>query len=83
MKRTLDVTVQSTDLRVVVTYEIKNDGIGAYEFWGFPGYDKGADFVDIEKIIPEAPDGDDDALIRDNYEYLQEQISDIIMESNF
>lgn len=35
-----------------VDYCISNDGIGSYEYWGYVGYDKGVDYVEVENIEP-------------------------------
>jgi hypothetical protein len=35
-----------------IVYHIENDGIGHYEFWGAPGFDRGVDYVAIDDIIP-------------------------------
>lgn len=31
-------------------YEIENDGIGGYEYWGMRGYDKGTDYASVTCI---------------------------------
>ena len=31
-------------------YDIENDGIGGYEFWGMRGYDKGTDYAVVTDI---------------------------------
>lgn len=31
-----------------VTGHKENDGIGAYEYWGMPGYDKGTDYFEVD-----------------------------------
>lgn len=47
---------EEIDISVEVSYRWDNDGIGHYEFWGFPGYDKGIDFVEVESVTPKLPD---------------------------
>lgn len=31
---------------------IQNDGIGSYEFWGAPGYDRGTNYAEVENTGP-------------------------------
>jgi hypothetical protein len=40
------------DRECEIFYHIENDGIGAYELWGAPGFDRGTDFIQIYDIIP-------------------------------
>lgn len=40
------------NVEVEVSYHIDNDGIGAYEFWGAPGFDRGVDYAAVDKIVP-------------------------------
>lgn len=42
--RVYEVTLEVAD------YDIENDGIGSYEFWGQTGYDKGVDYPVITKL---------------------------------
>lgn len=48
--KTLDVEGR----KVLIEYEghWENNGIGKYEFWGAPGYDKGEDYVVIDEMRP-------------------------------
>jgi hypothetical protein len=39
-----------TDVLCTIEFEIKNDGIGHYEFWGSKGYDAGVDYAVIDSI---------------------------------
>lgn len=36
------------EVEVTISYYIENDGIGSYEAWGSPGYDKGTDYPVVE-----------------------------------
>ena len=46
-----DIKTNDPDI-IQVTFEAfpqwENDGIGGYEYWGAPGYDKGHDYVSLE-----------------------------------
>ena len=48
------ITLDVGDYKVLVEYQghWENDGIGKYEFQGQPGYDKGTDYVVIDRIEP-------------------------------
>lgn len=35
-------------LNTPVSVSVENDGIGAYEFWGYKGFDKGSDYSLVE-----------------------------------
>lgn len=43
----LDSRGEDIDIDVDCEYEINNNGIGPYEFWGQVGNDKGIDYVEI------------------------------------
>lgn len=43
---------EAEEIEVIVYYQIANDGIGHYEYWGAKCYDKGTDYVDIDDIQP-------------------------------
>ena len=51
--RTSTIGILDFDVEVEYDYRIENDGIGAYEFWGARGYDKGTDYVIVEDIRPQ------------------------------
>ena len=38
------------DVEITITFHYENDGIGSYEFWGTPGYDKGTDYPVIDDV---------------------------------
>ena len=48
------ITLDVDGYMVLVEYlgHWENDGIGKYEFQGQPGYDKGTDYVVIDKMVP-------------------------------
>lgn len=60
---TLEVTCGGIDWQVMaIATSIGNSGIGPYEFWGSPGFDKGRDYVEDYEIlgaIREDADGDE------------------------
>lgn len=60
---TLEVTCGGIDWQVMaIATSIGNSGIGPYEFWGSPGFDKGRDYVEDYEIlgaIREGADGDE------------------------
>ena len=51
MTKTITVYFEDTDKEVDIEvdceYEILNDGIGWYEYWGSVGFDKGRDYIGI------------------------------------
>lgn len=51
MTKTLTVYFEDSDkevdIEVDIDYAVENNGIGPYEYWGFKGYDKGQDCVNI------------------------------------
>lgn len=51
---TIEINEVEIDFAAEVTYEIGNNGIGAYEFWGQKCYDRGHDYIEniiLEKVI--------------------------------
>jgi hypothetical protein len=59
---------------------VENDGIGAYEFWGFRGYDKGTDYLvieDYDKVQIEVT-LEDDTFTPGNIKFVLEEILDQI-----
>ena len=38
------------DVEITITYHYENDGIGSYEFWGTPGFDKGTDYPVVDEV---------------------------------
>lgn len=52
---TLEVLLESrndyVEVEITVGFEWQNDGIGAYEYWGCKGYDKGIDYLAITETI--------------------------------
>lgn len=53
MTRTKTLTVylenrnEDIDIDVEVEFEVLNNGIGAYEYWGHKCYDKGSDYLEV------------------------------------
>lgn len=37
-------------IRFIAECSINNDGIGAYEFWGSRGYDKGTAYITVDSV---------------------------------
>ena len=48
------------DVDCLIDYEIENDGIGSYEFWGSIGFDSGKDYAVIDDIKPIFTNEEDD-----------------------
>ena len=48
--RTLELNGEEKNIEFFCDYEILNDGIGNYEFWGSTGYDKGVDYLELNKV---------------------------------
>ena len=48
--RTLELNGEEKDIEFFCNYEIRNDGIGSYEFWGSRGYDKGVDYLELNVV---------------------------------
>jgi len=48
------ITLDVGDYTVFVEYDghWENSGIGKYEFWGTTGYDRGEDYVVIDRLVP-------------------------------
>jgi hypothetical protein len=72
------------EIEVEVEYEIGNDGIGSYEYWGSQGFDSGTDYADIQDIKPILPDHQKHLLpeiekyINCNFDEIAESLSDKI-----
>ena len=77
-----------------VTYEfdIENDGIGGYEFWGMRGYDKGTDYavitdLTLDYVKEELDDGTlvavDDETRKGLEEALMKVLQDDLDENGF
>ena len=87
-KMLLDLPEIYSEVWTNVTYTIENDGIGAYEFWGSRGFDRGYDYANIKDIKPifsgETPEEQDEILklIDDNFDKYAEELSDKIMIDN-
>jgi len=45
--RTLDVNGEEMEIEFFCDYEIRNNGIGSYEFWGSREYDRGVDYFEL------------------------------------
>jgi len=52
IKIEMEIEIDDTKYDVLVSYHWEKDGIGAYEFWGFKGYDPGIIYPVIEEIEP-------------------------------
>ena len=48
--RLLDINSEEKEIEFFCDYEIQNDGIGSYEFWGSKEFDKGIDYVVLEEV---------------------------------
>lgn len=48
--RLLDINSKEKEIEFFCDYEIQNDGIGSYEFWGSKEFDKGIDYIVLEKV---------------------------------
>ncbi|MDE2097274.1 MAG: hypothetical protein KGL39_08535 [Patescibacteria group bacterium] len=44
-----------TEIDCTAICHIENNGIGAYEYWGMRGHDRGADYVIIDEVKPNQP----------------------------
>lgn len=53
------------DLTVSVEYEVSNDGIGSYEYWGAKCYDAGTDYAEATDWSVEATETDEDGVVSD------------------
>jgi hypothetical protein len=47
---TLDINSVDTEVEFFCNYEIKNDGIGSYEFWGSREFDAGTNYVELQSV---------------------------------
>jgi hypothetical protein len=47
----LDSRENEVEVKVTVGFEWQNNGIGAYEYWGSKGYDKGIDYLEPVEIL--------------------------------
>ena len=75
------------EIECEIIYHIENDGIGPYEFWGAPGFDRGEDFVQIDDIIPIFVDDNEQQAeilqwIDENFWRLEEELAKKIDISN-
>jgi len=52
IKETYEIEIDYQPVTVSVSYRWENDGIGAYEWQGFRGFDAGQNGPAIEEIIP-------------------------------
>lgn len=46
----VDVNRETLSVNLVADISIVNDGIGAYEYWGFRGYDEGQTYIKADNI---------------------------------
>ncbi len=55
MNREIKISIEAAhgelDIRVDAELRVENDGIGAYEYWGAKGIDRGSDYVELEKFV--------------------------------
>lgn len=45
-----DLNGSEHDIKIEFEFDIENDGIGPYEFWGAKGYDYGNDYMVINEV---------------------------------
>lgn len=48
--RTLDINSEPREVEFFCDYEILNDGIGSYEFWGSRGFDAGINYLELQSV---------------------------------
>ena len=75
--RTIEIEGEEVDCKV--DYVIDSDGIGAYEFWGHKGFDKGEYFIEVQDII--APTDEQNKWIDKHFDTLAERVA-ISMEED-
>lgn len=86
---TLNFNIPMTDIEcdVEVSYEIDNNGIGAYEYWGAKCYDRGTDYAQVEDIRPVFDENNEEhreeieQYIRDHFETLCDEFGSKLTES--
>ena len=86
---TLNLIIPMTDIEcdVEVSYDIDNNGIGAYEYWGFLGYDRGTDYAQADDIRPVFNENNEEyreeieQYIRDHFETLCDEFGSKLTES--
>ena len=44
------IDAEEKEIQLFCNYEIKNDGIGGYEFWGSRGYDQGVNYLELNRV---------------------------------
>lgn len=48
--RLLDINSEEKEIEFFCDYEILNDGIGSYEFWGSREYDAGTNYLELQSV---------------------------------
>lgn len=51
------------DISVSFEYEVSNDGIGHYEYWGSNQFDAGHDYAEVTSVSIEATEVDKDGVV--------------------
>jgi len=46
----LPIELEQEIVKIEVSYDWRNDGIGNYNFWGHPGFDKGENHIHIRSV---------------------------------
>jgi len=58
--------------------EVINDGIGSYEFWGAPGFDKGESYISgVTSLFIDGDDTDDN--IKEFIDIYKDEIEEILL----
>lgn len=74
------------EIECEVKWTNENSGIGSYEYWGFCGYDKGVDYMEIYEINPIFTDHSEGQqkeillFINDNWNKCSEQVEQSLID---
>ena len=88
MKKIVYIEHGGYEVELLVSFEIENDGIGDYEYWGFKYYDAGTNYPVVDEIIVTDEDISDELkadihqCIEDSNHEIHEEILSQIIETH-